>query len=325
VLSVSFVIPALNESRLLSDLLESISSLVTDERVCVQESIVVDAHSTDQTVAVAKKYNCKVVQAAPGNVSQSRNTGASEAEGSILAFIDADCELPENWLLEVADQFSSTDVVAVGVSMGLAVNPGWIERTWFELAHKSSAHNEVERVASEVNWLPTFNLAVRKSSFQAVGGFDETLTTCEDFELGFRLRELGRLLRLELINGVVHKGESKKLAEFFKREGWRARGEAGLLKKHMNSPKVVLSFLLPGVVVTGVLLALLLLLLVLAGVLSFSYLTVAIALGVLPVLLLVLRRRVAVRYLLPAWFLLNIYFFAKAFGTWMRFERVDRL
>ena len=292
-LRFSFVVPALNEAVLLAHLLDSIRSLEKSDKAVVHEIIVVDANSTDGTAELAAAGGCKVVAAERGNVSQSRNVGADVATGNVLAFIDADCELPADWMERVASALSEGHVAA-GMNMASpGTNAPWVERCWFDLAHRRV---ESDDTTSQAKWLATFNLAVMKDAFELAGKFDTGLVTCEDVELGYRLNKLGPLCFVSAgkPSGVIHHGESKTLREFFRREAWRARGTLPLLKEHWKDPRELVSSLLPFVVVgsfvTGIVGA--------TGVLSSTFpglpdwhRILFAALGVLPLLLLTLRRR----------------------------------
>jgi len=87
---VSIVIAAYNEEEYIGKLLESIKS----QGYPRFEVIVVDDHSTDRTVEIAKGFEAnfalKVVQKDIRGVSRSRNYGASFAQGDIILFLDAD-------------------------------------------------------------------------------------------------------------------------------------------------------------------------------------------------------------------------------------------
>ena len=58
-----------------------------------------DDSSTDDTVAIAKKYNCKVVtNDKKGKVNNSRNLGLKTASGNAVIFCDADLAFSKNFV-----------------------------------------------------------------------------------------------------------------------------------------------------------------------------------------------------------------------------------
>lgn len=241
---VSFVVPALNEERLIGKCLQSIKRLELPEEVTCVETIVVDNQSVDRTVEISRNEGAVVERVSPGNPARARNVGASAAHGDWLGFVDADCELPENWLKACSVHFKDCQIVGVAGVMGRPVGYAtWVERAWFDLAH---THRQ--RGPALARWLPTFNLLVRREAFERVGAFDETLTTCEDCDLGYRLSEIGMLVADPQAR-VVHNGESSSLWELFRREAWRTRGNVQLACGRPLDVSNWLSLLFPPTVV----------------------------------------------------------------------------
>ena len=67
------------------------------------------------------------------------------------------------------------------------------------------------------------NLAVKRTAFQAIGGFDAALEACEDVDFCQRLRRAGwRLVGDERLESV-HLGDPPTLAALFRAERWRGR------------------------------------------------------------------------------------------------------
>lgn len=62
------------------------------------EIIVVDDHSTDQSLSVAKSHGVKAVRADGRGPSSARNTGIMEAQGNILIFLDSDMLVPPDFV-----------------------------------------------------------------------------------------------------------------------------------------------------------------------------------------------------------------------------------
>jgi glycosyltransferase involved in cell wall biosynthesis len=310
-LRVSFVIPAMNEATMIVGALDSIRQLKQADDVKVAEVIVVDSGSVDATAEIARAAGCRVIAAEPGNVSTSRNLGAAAASGNVLAFVDADCELPEDWLIQCGSELQQPDVVASSMQMAApASDARWVERTWYELTHRNSASTGVE----DAPWLATFNLAVHADRFQEAKGFDETLITCEDVDLGYRLNELGRL-RFVREGGVVHHGESKTLAVFFRRESWRARGGWRLLFHHRSSLREVISCCIPFVVCLSLI----------CGLAVSWWQPIAVVIGLLPLLLMVVRQRPPASMFPQAIILQAVYFVARCRGMLHPAGRVERM
>ena len=96
--TLSVVTVALNEAAHLPRLKESLDRLTLPPGVSI-ETILVDGGSDDGTAALARDIGFQhVVECAGGNIPSCRNMGAHRAGSPWLAYVDADCELPTNWL-----------------------------------------------------------------------------------------------------------------------------------------------------------------------------------------------------------------------------------
>eukprot|EP00927_Polykrikos_kofoidii_P026996 TRINITY_DN23913_c0_g1_i1.p1 TRINITY_DN23913_c0_g1~~TRINITY_DN23913_c0_g1_i1.p1 ORF type:complete len:277 (-),score=42.88 TRINITY_DN23913_c0_g1_i1:431-1261(-) len=95
-LSVSVIVPTLNEESGLPQVLAALSRLEPPAR----EVIVADAASTDNTVNVARAANASVICSRPGRAWQM-NAGAMIAKGEVLLFLHADTLLPPGALKAV--------------------------------------------------------------------------------------------------------------------------------------------------------------------------------------------------------------------------------
>ena len=133
------------------------------------------------------------------------NLAAERAEGEFLVFMDARVRIEDpGWLQEMLSQARRQDVGAVGCKL---LNPGGGIRHAGSLVGMSRLTGYAEYVSEEGHYLPQvdhpFNfaaassecMAVRRSFFERVGGFDEANlpTALYDLDLSFRLRETGLL------------------------------------------------------------------------------------------------------------------------------------
>jgi glycosyltransferase involved in cell wall biosynthesis len=83
-MSVSLIIPALNEAESLGALLVEVTAQLVDQL------IVVDNGSTDQTAQVARQAGAQVVSEPRRGYGFACAAGAANATGSVLAFMDGD-------------------------------------------------------------------------------------------------------------------------------------------------------------------------------------------------------------------------------------------
>lgn len=126
----------------------------------------------------------------------ARNTGARAATGAVLVFVDADIEVPPDCFARLAADFARSPGASAiwGTVTAGHVHEGLVSR-YKNHTHRHFTHQQDERTRH----LTTMLAAVRREAFEAVGGFDESLTTVsvEDVELGRSLYEQGALVLLD--------------------------------------------------------------------------------------------------------------------------------
>src|SRR2546430_5882272 len=107
---VSVVVCTYNGRRTIRDCLEGLSRLAYPN----YEVIVVDDGSTDDTAAVVRRYDCRLIRTENRGLANARNTGLEAATGEIVAYIDDDAYPDPEWLTYLAATFMSTTHAAVG-------------------------------------------------------------------------------------------------------------------------------------------------------------------------------------------------------------------
>jgi glycosyltransferase involved in cell wall biosynthesis len=108
----SLAIPCYNEEKNLPLLLESIDKLNYPRNDF--EIIIIDNNSVDKTVEIAKKFGVdKIVKEEKQGLTYARQRGFLSAEGEIICCIDADCQLPVDWLKNASLFFKDLKIIAV--------------------------------------------------------------------------------------------------------------------------------------------------------------------------------------------------------------------
>ena len=153
---LSVIIPALNEEG-------RIEETILKARSPDVEIIVVDGGSGDRTVERAKDAGAKVITGPRGRALQ-QNRGAAEARGSVLLFLHADTLLPKDYVAHVFESLMDRRVVlgafrfkttlAQPLMKGIELST-YIRSRYLRLPYGDQA------------------LFVRRSCFQAAGGFPE--------------------------------------------------------------------------------------------------------------------------------------------------------
>jgi Glycosyl transferase family 2 len=209
---LSFIVPVKNDAARLKACLETIER---NRPGADREIVVVDNGSTDASREVAAAAGARV-ETLPGlRVSELRNRGAAGATGDVLAFVDADHLLAETWAASVVDVLGDANVGAVGALCLSPAQGTWVQRMYGALRGRT-------RGRSDTRWLGAGNMAVRRTAFESVGGFDAALEACEDVDLCNRLRAAGwRIVADERLENV-HLGDPASLGRLFRAERWRA-------------------------------------------------------------------------------------------------------
>lgn len=191
---VSIIIPVRNEEKNLPRLFKSLSLL--DYPKNKLEIIIVDGCSSDQTVALAKKYRAKIISNPEIIRGAGCQIGIEVAKGKLVAFTDADCTVPSHWLKGLIKFFHKDDLVA-GVG-GPNLTPKDDSRfaqavgdVLTLLTKAGSRYGLQSQETREIYHNPGCNVVYRKKAILQAGGFNCDLITCEDEELDYRLREKG--------------------------------------------------------------------------------------------------------------------------------------
>jgi len=233
--NVSIIIPTYNEEANLAQCLESLDNLnYPHERI---EIIVVDNGSTDRTREIARNFNVKLYQAENKYIAGLRNLGVQQASGEIIAFVDADCIVAEDWLQQASNYFDNPHIAAWGSPALPPFDLSWVQKTWYLVRSK-------KHIIQEVDWLESMNFFMRKKQFLEINGFNEALVTCEDVDISYRLQGKGKIIS-DMSIKVIHHGEAATVKEFFKKEAWRGQGNFAGLTSHKISFKELPSLVLP--------------------------------------------------------------------------------
>ncbi|MEM9163322.1 MAG: glycosyltransferase family A protein, partial [Cyanobacteria bacterium P01_F01_bin.4] len=114
-MQLSVIIPCFNAAETLSFQLDAFSQQQWEQD---WELIIVDNGSTDQTIAIAKRYADKISHLRIVDASErkgaayARNYGAQMALGASLAFCDADDEVAPGWVAAMGQGLERFDLVA---------------------------------------------------------------------------------------------------------------------------------------------------------------------------------------------------------------------
>jgi len=179
---VSVIIPTYNRGWILQEAIDS----VLDQDFSDFELIVVDDGSNDNTREILGAYRDRITVLRQPNrgVSAARNRGINEAAGQLIAFLDSDdLWLPGKLSTQVGFFEDNADAVInqtqeIWIRNGQRVNP--------KKRHHKFSGMIFERSLALCLVSPSA-VMIKKSLFEAVGGFDENLPACEDYDLWLRI------------------------------------------------------------------------------------------------------------------------------------------
>ena len=196
---VSVVMPVYNACRVNKQFLIKALDSIANQTYKNVELVIVDDGSTDETHAVCQDYlkahpelRVQYLRKANGGQSCARNFGARASQGDYIGFLDQDDEWYENKLEKVipwlanktidvlytdADNIDGDDNVTFGRIHG-QYHCGW--------PHPKSSLEDI--LFKDIFVMPGL-MTIKKSAFDAVGGFDEKLSGYEDDDLFLRLYE----------------------------------------------------------------------------------------------------------------------------------------
>ncbi|MFP6669440.1 MAG: TIGR04283 family arsenosugar biosynthesis glycosyltransferase [Pirellulales bacterium] len=183
-MKVSVIIPTLNEGSRVA------SAIDRAWLAGANEVIVSDGGSRDDTVRVARRLACRLIQTAAGRAVQ-QNAAAAVASGDVLLFLHADTWLEAAAISQICQTMTNGEIVA-GAFMqqidGIAGAYRWLER------------GNAMRVRLFRLPFGDQGIYVRRDVFESIGRFPD-VALMEDVRLLRRLRRRGLIV---LLPGPLH-------------------------------------------------------------------------------------------------------------------------
>jgi glycosyltransferase involved in cell wall biosynthesis len=179
---VSIIITCYNQARYLHD---SIGSALAQTHAR-REVIVIDDGSSDDTSAVAARYpDVKCVRQPNAGLSAARNSGIRESHGDFLVFLDADDRLLPDALRAGLDCFLIRPECAfVSGHYRMMLEDGTPQPDFTRWPPEPDAY----RTLLQRNYIGMHaTVMYRRAAFDEIGGFNDALPTCEDYEMYLRI------------------------------------------------------------------------------------------------------------------------------------------
>jgi glycosyltransferase involved in cell wall biosynthesis len=233
----SVIIPALNEAENLALSLPHVRLQLGP----IDELIVVDNGSRDNTAAVAEKLGAQVFHEPIRGRSYARNLGIRKSQGDLVVFLDADCTPQREWLSELLKPFEdpATGCVAGAFLNFIATSTPFSDY----LVRKGHLAQAVYFNHPFRPFAATGNAAFRRAVLDRIGLFDEALWTGQDADLSWRMQlETSYKVAAAPLALVSHR-EDLSFRGFLKQKRRHAQGAVLLYKKYRRyRQKEVASF-----------------------------------------------------------------------------------
>lgn len=175
---LSVIIPTLNEAQNLPATLQCFRAAGIAD-VCI-----VDGGSTDGTVAGATASGFRVMIAAERGRAHQMNLGARASSGDVLLFMHGDTLVPERSLENLEAALAADPaLIGGGFARRFATDSVFLRCTarWADFRGRCCGL-----------FLGDQGIFVRRSYFEALGGFDEMLAPGEDLDFSFRMARAGK-------------------------------------------------------------------------------------------------------------------------------------
>jgi glycosyltransferase involved in cell wall biosynthesis len=147
------------------------------ELIVVQQNA--DDRLSDIIAHFEGKFPLHVIRALPRQINHSRNLGTAVARGEILAFPDDDCLYPPDLLRAVDARFRATGADRPDILSGIAISPEGDRGSgrW---------HDRAGPISVKTVWTSAieFNLFIRRTLYETIGGFDRAMGLGTPFASG---------------------------------------------------------------------------------------------------------------------------------------------
>jgi hypothetical protein len=189
---VSIIMPTYNRSYIIRRALDSIEAQTYKQ----WELIVVDDGSTDDTWQVMRECqldNVKYIKTSHGGVSRARNVGLNHATGECIAYLDTDDEWSPHFLELMVKGMKSEPNVGLAYCSNEIIFKIKKDTEWREVRRKVCVPFNYFDLLSKI-FMFTCCVMHRRECTQEVGGFDEGMEACEDWDLFLRIGQKYKII-----------------------------------------------------------------------------------------------------------------------------------
>jgi len=220
--NISVIIPARNEEKNISNLLEALDGQLYSKKLF--EVIVVDDHSTDNTASIVRRFiSVKLIPLRENDLNSYKkkaiDAGIDSATKELIVTTDADCIPSKKWLQTVAAFYEEKQAALIVAPVVFENNNSVLEifqSLDFLVLQGVTAASVHKNVHSMCNGA---NLAYEKKIFHEVDGFTgiDNIASGDDMLLMHKIwkKYPGRIKYLKSKNAIVATQPMKTWKEFF--------------------------------------------------------------------------------------------------------------
>lgn len=181
---VSVVIPAYNSSAMVKEAIASVLAQTYDDF----EIIVVDDGSTDDTESVVRSFGDRVLYLKQENqgAGAARNSGIHASGGEYVAFLDSDdLWSPEKLSEQIPVLERDSELGLVYSDWAVVSQDGPVEDSYLRKLPAASGYVFDQLV--QCGFILTSGVLLRRACLNDVGGFDNSLSIAQDYDLWLRI------------------------------------------------------------------------------------------------------------------------------------------
>ena|GEM_PF-53193 len=225
---ISVIIPTRNRREKLLRTIESLQKQTLNAED--YEIIVVDDGST----VPVEISGVKILRLESVERSIARNTGAKEASGELLVFVDDDMEVCTEFLdehLKAHREFQ--DALLVG---RVSLSDDFLKTPFGKF--RQELEQDVVPLAGGLtdvqNLCTAQNMAISKERFFALGGFDSEIVSCEDQDFALRHRAINGQTAFVKNALAIHHDHATDIRSYCKRSEWGMENMIPYCRRHAD-------------------------------------------------------------------------------------------
>ncbi|MCH7967424.1 MAG: glycosyltransferase [Thaumarchaeota archaeon] len=229
--SISIIIPAYNEEKIIANTIEGLLSEDYPEK----EIVMVNDGSTDKTLEVANKYKnqIKILSKSNGGKATAMNYALNYCSGEIIVVVDADTIIGVGSLKELVQGFQSEKVAAIAGNIKIRNVSNWI--TGCQSLEYIASIQVIRRVFDYFGAIPIVPGALgafRKSALMASGVYDKS-TIVEDFDCTLKVAKAGYIVQ-GTVKAIAYTEAPNTIRDFIKQRKRWYRGNLQVYKRHID-------------------------------------------------------------------------------------------